>query len=227
MRSFAGVTKALILILFIVSGFASALADPPKNITGSAFVTDTSAPWDGIAKIGDSISFTAYFDSDVAPTNAFAVIPGVGNPNVSLSISQIGGASYTANASWSVVQGTTNNFPDQQLQLLIGNASGSVSASPTGITYKLDNVRPARDGAMTAEVDGQLYSSSRPVRKGQKVNFTQEMLTDDTDQKATLNLLSDGLIASNTMVSDGNLPPQFTLSNVVFLRGWTMPILFP
>jgi len=140
MRSFAGAMKALILILFIVSGVTSALADPPKNVTGSAFVTDTSAPTDGIAKIGDTISFTAYFDSDIPPTNAFAVVPGVNNPNVSLGTPiAIGGGSYTASINWPVVQGTINNL-EQSLRLLIGNASGTISVNLATVTYRLDNV---------------------------------------------------------------------------------------
>ncbi len=228
MRSFAGAMKALILILFIVSGVTSALADPPKNVTGSAFVTDTSAPWDGIAKIGDTISFTAYFDSDIAPTNAFAVVPGVNNPNISLSISQIGGASYTANANWTVLQGLANNV-NQELRFLIGNASGSINVNLPAVTYKLDNVRPERDGIMTAKVDGVDYTGL-PVRKGQKVTFTQKLSTGDSSQEATLNLSSVGLVAANPMTIDGSLPPAaptFTLSNVVFPEGRDNAYTFP
>ncbi|HNX77022.1 MAG TPA: hypothetical protein PKM56_15165, partial [Candidatus Rifleibacterium sp.] len=230
MRSIAWAIKTLILILVFASGISPVFADPPEISTGSAFVADSApGPWDGTARIGDTISFTVYFDSNLPPISAFAVVPGVADPNLPLAIQPIGGGSYTATLDWNVVQGTTNDLV-RQARFLVGNASGSVDVTLPGVTYRLDNVRPQRNGIMTAMIDNTILYSGIYVRKGQEVDFTQLMTTFDGEQSANLNLATVNLSANNPMTSNNpavGIPPTFSLTNIFFPDGIDASCNFP
>lgn len=228
MRSIAGAIKTLILILVFASGISQVLAAPPVIATGSAFVTDNPnvppdvnppGPPDGIARIGDTVSFTVYFESNIAVTSAFAVVPGVNDPNLPFTnIINIGGSSYTASLNWTVVQGTAND-ETIPVRFLIGNADGTVDKTINGVTYRLDNVRPQRAGIMTASVTSILGTikdyTGLPVIKGEKVSFYQRMTTTDLDQSASLDLGNVFLAAVNPMARTGS-PPLFShLGNLI------------
>lgn len=214
-----GVFRALILILFLVSGLSTAFAAAPVITNGTAYVFDNGEPSDNIARIGDRISYTVYFTSDISapqPT-AFVVVPAEGNPNVAMSVTNLGGTSYAATVNWTVLQGSKNNTEDNT-RFIVGNTDG-IDDDSSYAPVKLDNVRPERSGIMTAKVNGSagfIDYTGTPVKKGETVTFYQNLSTSDTLQTANLNLANISLANNNPMTHSNApaLPPQFILQNI-------------
>ena len=224
MRSFVKAVSAIFLLMAFLLSAEAIQAAAPTGTGGSAYVTDQTAPWDEIGKIGDRVSYTVLFTSDVAAPTPFVVLPGVGNPIQAMTVQNLGGTSFSANYTWTVVQGDVNNSADN-IEFILGNTDGSTNYQPGG-TVNIDNVYPNRVGIMSATVDGDAYTGTS-VRQGQTVVFTQPVSTDDSDQEANLNLsAATGLSATNPMTRTGS-PPTFTLSSIVFPDGIDKSCNFP
>jgi len=157
----------LFVSLFIATPAFSAI---PQFLTNA--VTETSG--NGVAIIGEQITYYVYFNSDVTPILAqVQLYPSDGRNMINLA-EFVASPTHRAEYTWTVTEGNQNgvNTPSQ---FILTNQSGPVVCAANN-TIVLDNMPPRRNGPLQMTVNAAAYTG-QVIHKNDCLIFTQPMTT--------------------------------------------------